>query len=735
VKISNDLQNRNPELAVVEQVCSLIGDTLEMKIEKGADGLSFQGSGRSISSVSGVVSNDSLDLRFILVRVEGGLSVRADFLFERLSELESLGGKYRLIFETDGGAKCLGVGFGISTVPLTLPRLAHIRDEIERLKRLGALLKEGLPEILDDRSIRARYDSVSDVLAPVLPLNGCVIPESVLPLAERILECQSAAIPVALIAPNPLRERYLLSCVASLCAEIGLTLGVVEKGLVPVRQLPDLLSKAPGGVAAPMESLFVRDSENYDMGSHLRTLWASTRKMKNGLIITGSEGELQHALNGGQGQVSDPLEPLILRADYKLEFGNLLDFAIDTVARDLGGLSAAEKREVRSRIGACLAPQQEDVRERLLLAAVRREVMLQKSGRTNVRSLDEFVLKMRDSRETFTGSTGIVIPRRSDSAQRKLVEVFCDKDFENRLKTRILGQSCAVRGLVQRLRNEALCRPPEQPLRVLLEGSPATGKSESAKFIAEALGFEHMTVDCAGIPDYYTFSAQLLGSGRGIVMSHQPGRLEIAARKGGVVMEIADLDHAPPTVRAAIADLFLQCMETGLGQSSAGGNFNTCNIILAFTINLPGRRDEAAHNGFGYRASPDPDAEAEERVIREALSLFSPAFLSRVGTPILFKPLDGEALRGIVAAALAAALKAAAGNTGHAVPDVAVDNSAVDLIVSRSDRKIMSFGARMLLEQARSHAAEAYLEFMPSASLHRSVRVVRDGNRLSILPS
>ena len=59
-------------------------------------------------------------------------------------------------------------------------------------------------------------------------------------------------------------------------------------------------------------------------------------------------------------------------------------------------------------------------------------------------------------------------------------------------------------------------------------------------------------------------AAQLLGSGRGIVGSHQSGRLEQAAKHhAGAVIEVSDLDHAVPEARAAMADLFLQILETG----------------------------------------------------------------------------------------------------------------------------------------------------------------------------
>ena len=152
---------------------------------------------------------------------------------------------------------------------------------------------------------------------------------------------------------------------------------------------------------------------------------------------------------------------------------------------------------------------------------------------------------------------------------------------------------------------ECLARPLYQPFRYCAQGTPATGKSESAILIAKLLNIPYVNIDAASMPDYYTATSQLLGSARGIVGSFQSGRLEQAAKHhSGALIEISDLDHASPNVRCVLADLFLQILETGEAQSATGAMFSCANLILAFTMNLPKGQDERVRKKIGFSSEP-----------------------------------------------------------------------------------------------------------------------------------
>jgi ATP-dependent Clp protease ATP-binding subunit ClpC len=240
-----------------------------------------------------------------------------------------------------------------------------------------------------------------------------------------------------------------------------------------------------------------------------------------------------------------------------------------------------------------------------------------------------------------------------------------------------------------------------------VQGTPGTGKSESAALLARLLEIPYVNIDAASMPDYHTAASQLLGSGRGIVMSHLPGRLEqVAKHHAGAVVEVSDLDHAPARVRAPLADLFLQLLETGEAQSATGAGFSCVNLILVFSMNLPGGADEEVRKAIGF-GGPPAEEQVLRNVMREIKLAFSGAFLSRVGRPILFAPLGREDLAAILERTLAKALAAGAERLGWGRPAVELDPGLGTRLAGALPREEDSLGARAVHEQGRLLAAQA----------------------------
>jgi ATP-dependent Clp protease ATP-binding subunit ClpA len=171
-------------------------------------------------------------------------------------------------------------------------------------------------------------------------------------------------------------------------------------------------------------------------------------------------------------------------------------------------------------------------------------------------------------------------------------------------------------------------------------------------------------------------------------------------------VEVSDLDHAPAEVRGSLADLFLQVLETGQAQSATGAMFSCASIIFAFTINLPNGMDEAVHKTFGFGTVP-PEAEVQKRVVREIKNLFSTAFLSRIGTPIMFEPLDGNAIEMIVERAVESAVGSVLERLMMGSCRVVARKPLGRMIASSIDSTKESFGARLLIEHSRSLVAES----------------------------
>jgi len=181
------------------------------------------------------------------------------------------------------------------------------------------------------------------------------------------------------------------------------------------------------------------------------------------------------------------------------------------------------------------------------------------------------------------------------------------------------------------------------------------------------------------------------------------------------VVEVSDLDHAPPDVRAGLPDLFLQALETGEAQATSGTMFSCANLIFAFTMNLPDGKDEGVQKAIGFQKPPSTKT-IQKDIVAEIKQLLSGAFLSRIGTPVFFRSLDGDALGIILEKAMRRAILSAANRLGISIKGVRLEDGLGRQVIRMIDVNIMAFGARALLEQGRSIAADAFLKLQHTSS-------------------
>jgi len=338
---------------------------------------------------------------------------------------------------------------------------------------------------------------------------------------------------------------------------------------------------------------------------------------------------------------------------------------------------------------------------------VNRQMQLAGPQATDVGAAETYARVLGDVQETLGGLSGYERAERPKHVQSRFMDVMVDADLLSMLKSELMAQDNALDQLVRRLRMECLTRPLDQPIRYCAQGTPATGKSRSAALLAEYLKVPFINIDAASMPSFYTASAQLLGSGRGIVGSHRSGRLEQAARHhSGAVVEVSDLDHALPEVRGSLADLFLQVLETGRAQSATGAMFSCTSLIFAFTMNLPDGMDEAVRKTFGFGEAP-AEAEVRKKVAGEIKNLFSSAFLSRVGTPIVFEPLDGSAIEMIIERTVESAIRSVLERLSIEPGGIVIGTTLGRKIASGIESNRGSFGARLLIEHSRALVAES----------------------------
>jgi ATP-dependent Clp protease ATP-binding subunit ClpA len=224
---------------------------------------------------------------------------------------------------------------------------------------------------------------------------------------------------------------------------------------------------------------------------------------------------------------------------------------------------------------------------------------------------------------------------------------------------------------------------------------------------ARWIGIPYVNIDAASMSDPHTAASQLLGAGRGIVSSYRAGRLEqIARHHTGAVVEISDLDHAPGPVRLALAEMFLQVLDNGEIQSSSGDIIPCANALFVFTVNLPAGEDERVRNTIGFARSVSR-SDIAERVSAALKAFTSSAFLSRIGTPIVFDPLDATAMAEIEEGAVRAAVVAAAERLRIHCLEVVLEDRLGARMVAMLGSETTAVGARAAIEHARAMTATA----------------------------
>ncbi len=674
---------------------------------------------RGILGIEGRYKPDDDIVEIVILLVEGPAQARSGVsaVFQKLAALSDR--VHCLEPEIDNDRVALRMLLSVKASMLSLSRQEKFIDELTKLDDLARLLQEEIPSDKTDQELEAAYRKVREVVEPVRPL------------AQGEADLEPAHVAWA-------RELALTDYAQALLARVAMgtggSLGRLAVPSVNTQGLVELVRRAPGFVVVPVESISLGASR-YELGNEVRALLATLVAGGRSPIFTGTYEELQGVFHGGQGAASDPLMPVV-RHIPDVALPALAEVAVQVASRPHGGLPPARRKELTRWVLAALDGRGDSQQQRILPLVARKVVTDYFAGRyLGPDAANGFADRSAALSETFAGLC--VRPRamRTAEVQAAWVRTLASPELLATFREHLLAQDRALEALSRRLTMEVLTRPLHQPLRYCAQGTPGTGKSESAQLLAQVLDVPFVVIDAASMSDAYTVTSQLLGSSRGIVNSYQPGRLEqVAKHHRGAVVEICDIDHAPPPVQSALAALCFQVLENGEAQSSAGGMFSCANLIFAFTMNLPGGMDEAVRrDGIGYNNAPTART-VKNKIVNEIKGMLSGAFLSRIGTPILFEPLDGDALAAIVERAVAEAVRAAAERLGRPVPAVAVGAGVGRAVLATLEASVIAFGARAILEHGRALAAEAVLRWEGGAAADQPVRVeARGTGELDIL--
>lgn len=714
---SKDIWGVNETQAALKQVADLCGKEISLDIDIAVDCDKFVTKKKDvvkkgILSVEGKIVDDShISVEMEVVRCPS--HYRASVV-EFFSHLSKLGDKIHLIPPKDeaGGESSLWVAMKVMPSPMSMARVSVFTKELKLIDDIAKKLQDELPNFQKDTDIENHFKDVSDVLSPVLPLEEG-LSQSIPELHDWALEIRdylNGSIAAAVASPDSISVNFALSKLSALLRKSGYYLGRLILPAINTKALIELTKKTSVIPVVPAVSMSLGMNQ-YEMSNETRALLSSLFCSGKPVVFTGSLEELQSVFAGGQGGSNDPLFPIVSHVP-DIQIKQLVRFAVHSAANYAGGIpqkSVAGLIQETTENIRIISPEKQ---RRILPVLANRIVRTWAQGK-NATALPSvaFAEKAGNLSETLSGLSPRPRVSRSPEVQGRFVRIMGDhKSLLSYLKKHLLAQDYALERLTSHLLMESLTRPLHQPVRYCAQGTPATGKSESARLLAGILNIPYVNIDAASMPDYHTAASQLLGSGRGIVMSHQAGRLEQAAKHyAGTLIEVSDLDHAAPSVRAALADLFLQVLETGEAQSATGSMFSCANVIFAFTMNLPGGLDEGLRKGIGFNNLPTRK-DISRSVAKEIKTLLSGAFLSRIGTPVVFDPLDGPSLGMILERSIRNAAISVAERMNARIDDVRMEDGLGNRLIASMESSIMSFGARAILEHGRTLAARSFAE-------------------------
>jgi ATP-dependent Clp protease ATP-binding subunit ClpB len=229
--------------------------------------------------------------------------------------------------------------------------------------------------------------------------------------------------------------------------------------------------------------------------------------------------------------------------------------------------------------------------------------------------------------------TGIPVNKMLESDSERLLHM------EDRLTQRVVGQTEAVSKVSKSIRlARAGLQDPNRPIgSFLFLGPTGVGKTELAKALAEFLFDDERNIVRIDMSEYMEKHSvsRLVGAPPGYVGYDEGGQLTEAVRRRPYSVVLLD------EIEKAHRDVFnilLQVMDDGRLTDGQGRTVDFRNVILIMTSNV------------GSSAILESnDRESVESLCKEAIkATFTPEFINRIDSTVLFQRLEKEQISGIV---------------------------------------------------------------------------------------
>jgi len=219
----------------------------------------------------------------------------------------------------------------------------------------------------------------------------------------------------------------------------------------------------------------------------------------------------------------------------------------------------------------------------------------------------------------------------------KMMDMKENNALENlgpRIKDKVYGQDEAIDKVVEAIyMSKAGLRNPSKPIgSFLFTGTTGTGKTYTAKQLAEHLGIHFQRFDMSEYMEQHTVS-KLIGAPPGYV-GHGEGKMgegqliQAVDTHPNMVLLLDEIEKAHP----AVMTVLLQVMDDGRLTSSKGKTVDFSNVVIVMSANLGASDSEKLKIGFGDQDNSGAVDEAVKRFL-------TPEFRNRLDGIIKFNKL------------------------------------------------------------------------------------------------
>ncbi|MCJ7695860.1 MAG: ATP-dependent Clp protease ATP-binding subunit, partial [Anaerolineaceae bacterium] len=255
-----------------------------------------------------------------------------------------------------------------------------------------------------------------------------------------------------------------------------------------------------------------------------------------------------------------------------------------------------------------------------------------------------------DIAEVISMWTGVPVMQIATEESQRLLKL------EEEISKRIIGQDEAIVSIAKAVRRaRAGLKDPQRPVgSFIFLGPTGVGKTELTKALAEQLfGSEDALIqlDMSEFMERHSVS-RLVGAPPGYVGFEEAGQLtEAIRRKPYSIVVFDEIEKAHPEAH----NMLLQIMEEGHLSDARGHKVDFRNAIIIMTTNI-GADMIKQQTSFGFTLETDPDSnenlaydDMRKKLIESLKKAFRPEFINRLDSVIVFRSLNRDDIRKIVA--------------------------------------------------------------------------------------